>query len=309
MRPLKHSFLSVVLFMAHPAWASVPHPWQIGFQPAASPMMEGVAHMHHLLLMVITGIALFVGALLSYVMVRFRESRNPVPSKTAHHTLLEVAWTMVPVLILVTIAIPSLKLLFSMDKAQNATMTVKAIGHQWYWSYEYPEKQIAYDSYMIEDKDLKEGDIRLLSVDNPIIVPVDTTVRILVTSQDVLHSFAVPSLGIKKDAVPGRLNETWLRIHEIGDYYGQCSELCGVKHGFMPIHVKVVSQEDYDAWVQSKTVKPKMVKAKTIEPKVAPKKVMPEKLMQPKVEQPKAPKPKEKKSPLTGKAKKQDKKK
>jgi cytochrome c oxidase subunit 2 len=298
--------------MAHPAWASVPRPWQIGFQPAASPMMEGVAYMHNLLLMVITGIALFVGALLSYVMVRFRESRNPIPSKTAHHTLLEVVWTMVPVLILVTIAIPSLKLLFSMDKAQNATMTVKAIGHQWYWSYEYPEKQIAYDSYMIEDKDLKEGDIRLLSVDNPIVVPADTTVRILVTSQDVLHSFAVPSLGIKKDAVPGRLNETWLRIHEIGDYYGQCSELCGVKHGFMPIHVKVVSQEDYDAWVQSKTVKPKTVKA--IETKVVPKKVTPEKPIQlqvdkPKVEPPKTPKPKEKKSPPAGKAKKQDKKK
>lgn len=248
--------------MGGAALASVPHPWQIGFQPAASPMMEGVTHMHNFLLAVITAIALLVGALMSYVMVRFRASRHPVPSKTAHHTLLEVAWTMIPVLILVMIAIPSLKLLFSLDKAQNATMTVKAIGHQWYWSYEYPEKQITYDSYMIEDKDLKAGQVRLLSVDNPVVVPVDTTVRILVTSQDVLHSFAVPSLGIKKDAVPGRLNETWLRIGKAGDYYGQCSELCGIKHGFMPIHVKAVSKKDYDIWSQSRAAPSKGVQPK-----------------------------------------------
>ncbi len=251
MRFLKISVVGGLL-MGGSALASVPQPWQMGFQPAASPMMEGVTHMHNLLLAVITVIALLVGALMSYVMVRFRASRNPVPSTTAHHTLLEVVWTMIPVLILVMIAIPSLKLLFSLDKAQNATMTVKAIGHQWYWSYEYPEKQITYDSYMIEDKDLKVGQVRLLSVDNPIIVPVDTTVRILVTSQDVLHSFAVPSLGIKKDAVPGRLNETWLRIGKVGDYYGQCSELCGIKHGFMPIHVKAVSKKGYEIWVQSR---------------------------------------------------------
>jgi len=223
-------------------------------------MMEGVAHMHNFLLVVITCIAFLVGALLSYVTVRFRASRNPIPSKTAHHTLLEVVWTMIPVFVLVAIAIPSLKLLFSVEKAQKASMTVKAIGHQWYWTYEYPEKQISYDSLMIEDKDLKPGQIRLLSVDNPVVVPVDTTVRILVTSQDVLHSFAVPSLGIKKDAVPGRLNETWLRIGKEGDYYGQCSELCGIKHGFMPIHVKVVSQEAYEAWVQSKGAGPKAEK-------------------------------------------------
>lgn len=237
-------------------FASTPQPWQMGFQPAASPLMEGIAHMHNILLVVITAIALLVSALLIYVMVRFRASRNPTPGKTAHNTLLEVVWTVVPVAILVVIGIPSLKLLFSLDKAQNATMTVKAIGHQWYWSYEYPEKNIAYDSYMIEDKELKEGQIRLLSVDNPIVVPVGVTVRLLVTSQDVLHSFAVPSLGVKKDAVPGRLNETWLRVDRTGDYYGQCSELCGVKHGFMPIHVKAVPLADYDAWVQLKTPKP-----------------------------------------------------
>lgn len=237
------------------AMASVPQPWQMGFQPAASPIMEGVTSMHNLLLVVILIIALLVGGLLTYVTIRFRAARNPIPSNTSHNTLLEVVWTIIPILILIVIAIPSLKLLFAMDKAQNATMTVKAIGHQWYWSYEYPERKIAFDSYWIEDKDLKPHHIRLLSVDNPIVVPVDTTVRILVTSQDVLHSFAVPSLGIKKDAVPGRLNETWLRIAKAGDYYGQCSELCGEKHGFMPIHVKAVSQEEYNAWAQSKAPK------------------------------------------------------
>ena len=257
----------LVMLLNHPTLASVPQPWQMGFQPAASPMMEGVTHIHNLLLLVITCIALLVSALLSYVMVRFRASRNPISSNTAHHTLLEVVWTMIPVLVLVVIAIPSLKLLFSMDKAQNATMTVKAIGHQWYWTYEYPEKQITYDSLMIEDKDIQPGQIRLLSVDNPIVVPVETTVRILVTSQDVLHSFAVPSLGIKKDAVPGRLNETWLRIGKEGDYYGQCSELCGIKHGFMPIHVKAVSQEEYDAWVQSKGVDSKSEQSKNADVK------------------------------------------
>ena len=246
---------ALILVLVCPTLASAPKPWQFGFQPAASPMMEGLSHMHNLLLVIITLIALLVIVLLGYVMVRFRASRNPIPSKTSHNSLLEVVWTIIPVLILVVIAVPSLKLLFSQDKAQNATMTVKAIGHQWYWSYEYPEAHINYDSYMIEEKDLKANQIRLLSVDNPIIVPIDTTVRILVTSQDVLHSFAVPALGIKKDAVPGRLTETWLRIGKIGNYYGQCSELCGVKHGFMPIHVKAVSKPDYEAWVQSKNNK------------------------------------------------------
>lgn len=259
---LRISFLLFV-FLISPVLASAPQPWQMGFQPAASPLMHGITHMHNLLLVIITSIALIVTALLSYVIIRFRASRNPVPSKTTHNHLLEVVWTMIPVVIVVIITIPSLKLLFSLDKAQDATMTVKAIGHQWYWSYEYPEKKINYDSYMIEDKDLKPGDLRLLSVDNPIIVPVDTTVRILVTSQDVLHSFAVPALGIKKDAVPGRINETWLRIAKVGDYYGQCSELCGVKHGFMPIHVKVVSQDEYNRWVESKITKPQAVPDKT----------------------------------------------
>jgi len=247
--------LTLIAIFSHQAYASFPLPWQIGFQPFASPMMEGITHMHNTLLLIITVIALIVCALLSYVTVRFRASRNPIPSKTSHHTLLEVVWTMIPVVILIIIGIPSLKLLFFMEKDQDAKMTVKAIGHQWYWSYEYPEHKIAFDSYMIEEKDLKPGQIRLLSVDNPIIVPINTTVRILIASQDVLHSFAVPSLGIRKDAVPGRVNETWLRIGKEGNYYGQCSELCGEKHGFMPIHVKAVSQQEYDDWIKIKAEK------------------------------------------------------
>jgi cytochrome c oxidase subunit II len=262
--------LLLVTAFCSQAHASLPLPWQIGFQPSASPMMEDITRMHNLLLVIIASVALIVSALLSYVIVRFRASRNPIPSKTSHHTLLEVIWTMIPVVILIIIGIPSLKLLFLTEKDQDAKMTVKAIGHQWYWSYEYPEHKITFDSYMIEDKDLKPGQIRLLSVDHPIIVPINTTVRILIASQDVLHSFAVPSLGIKKDAVPGRVNETWLRIKKEGDYYGQCSELCGEKHGFMPIHVKVVSQKDYDNWIKAKAVKKEPESNPAATPQVVP---------------------------------------
>lgn len=239
-------------FWTSPASAAVPKPWQIGFQPAASPLMEGIVHMHNLLLMIITIIAIFVTCLLLYVIYRFRASKNPIPSKTSHHTLLEIVWTLVPVLTLVLVGVPSLKLLFFNDKIENAEVTVKAIGHQWYWSYQYPENNVHFDSYMINDKDLKEGQIRLLEVDNRVIVPAGKTVRLIVTSEDVLHSFAVPALGIKKDAVPGRINETWLRVEKEGVYYGQCSELCGAKHGFMPIAIQVVSPDEYSHWLQSK---------------------------------------------------------
>lgn len=246
------NLISLVSSQAH---AAVPQPWQIGFQSAASPIMEGITEMHHMLMIIITCIAIFVTVLLGYVLYRFRASRNPVPSQTSHNTLLEVVWTLLPVLILVIIGIPSLKLMFFASKIENADMTVKAIGRQWYWTYEYPEQKLQFDSLMIEEKDLKPSQLRLLDVDNPIVVPVGKTVRVIVTSEDVLHSFAVPSLGIKKDAVPGRLNETWFRIEKEGTYYGQCSELCGVKHGFMPIAVKVVSQEQYDEWLNSKKAK------------------------------------------------------
>jgi cytochrome c oxidase subunit 2 len=248
-------FLALTTF-ALPLMASHPEPWQMTFQPAASPMMEGIAAMHHLLLIIITAIACFVVLLLGYVIYKFRAKKNLIPSKTSHHVVLEVIWTLIPVIILTVIGVPSLKLLFKLDKPQDAQMTIKVIGRQWYWSYEYPTndpaKPIAFDSYMIEEKDLKPGMHRLLEVDNRVIVPVDTTVRVLVTSTDVLHSFAVPALGIKKDAVPGRINETWFRIAKEGVYYGQCSELCGVRHGFMPIAIHVVSKAQYDEWLKSK---------------------------------------------------------
>lgn len=242
-------------FFSNDVIAAEPKPWQIGFQPSASPIMEGIAEMHNLLIVIITCIAIFVTVLMAYVIYKFRASKNPVPSANSHNTLLEIVWTLLPVMILIVIGIPSLKLMFFANKLEHADITVKAIGHQWYWSYQYPEENLNFDSLMIEDKDIKPGQLRLLSVDNPVVVPAGKTVRVIVTSEDVLHSFAVPSLGIKKDAVPGRINETWFRIEKEGEYYGQCSELCGVKHGFMPIAIKVISPEKYNEWVNSKKVK------------------------------------------------------
>lgn len=232
--------------------AAVPKPWQIGFQSAASPTMEGIEAMHNLLLVIIFSVGALVVFLIGFVVWQFRESVNPVPSRVTHHTLLEIVWTLLPVLLLIIIGIPSLKLLFFSDRIKNADMTLKAIGHQWYWSYEYPEEKIHFDSYMVEDKDLKPGQLRLLEVDKRIVVPAGKAVRLIITSEDVLHSFAIPSLGVKKDAVPGRLNETWFKVDKEGVYYGQCSELCGIKHGFMPIALEVVSPEKYKEWVKSK---------------------------------------------------------
>lgn len=235
-----------------------PIQWQMNFQSAASPIMEGIDQVHHLLLWIIGGVSLLVLLALIYIIYRFRESKNPNPSTFTHNTILEIVWTLLPVILLIIIGIPSIRLLHKMDKPVNADMTVKVEGHQWYWSYEYPdpanpEHKIAFDSYMIEDKDLKPGQLRLFEVDNPMVVPVDTVIKVLVTAADVLHSFAVPSLGIKKDAVPGRINETWFQISKPGTYYGQCSELCGAKHGFMPIAVKAVSKQEYETWLNEKS--------------------------------------------------------
>jgi cytochrome c oxidase subunit 2 len=231
-------------------------PWQMLFQPAASPVMEGIHGMHHLLLVIVALIALTIAGLLSYVIFRFRAKRNPVPSTTSHNVLLEIVWTILPIIILVIIGIPSVKLMFRLDTPQEADLTVKAIGRQWYWTYEYPhqdpDKGFSYDSYMIDPKDLKPGQPRLLEVDRRLVVPVDTIVRILVTSSDVLHSFAVPALGIKRDCVPGRINETWFRVSQPGVYYGQCSELCGINHGFMPIAIHVVAKDQYEEWFKNK---------------------------------------------------------
>jgi cytochrome c oxidase subunit 2 len=251
-------YVFILLSMMSNLHAAFPKPWQIGFQSPAAPLMTAINDMHNLLLVIISLIAILVISLMGWVFYRFREKKNPVASQRSHHTLLEVIWTIVPILVVIMIAVPSIKILYVFDKAENPDITVKVIGHQWYWSYEYLDQQcgdITFDSYMIEEKDLKPGQLRLLEVDNRVVVPVGKTVRLLVTSADVLHSFAVPSFGIKRDAVPGRVNETWFRCDQEGVYYGQCSELCGVKHGFMPIAIDVVSDAKYQEWLQLKRKK------------------------------------------------------
>lgn len=238
------------LFIPGAALADQPRPWEVYYQKAATPLMERITSFHDLLLVIITFIVLFVMALLIYVMFRFNEKANPTPSKTTHNTMIEVLWTVIPVVILVVIAIPSFKLLYFSDVLPKADMTIKATGNQWYWTYEYPDNgKFSFDSNMVQTKDLKAGQPRLLTVDNAIVVPVNTTVRVLVTASDVLHSWAVPSFGVKVDAVPGRLNHTWFKAEHVGTYYGQCSELCGTNHGFMPIEVKVVTKEQFKEWV------------------------------------------------------------
>ncbi|WP_343038693.1 cytochrome c oxidase subunit II [Skermanella pratensis] len=227
-----------------------PYSWQLGLQASASPVKEQLTDFHNLLLVVITGITLLVLALLIYVMVRFNAKANPNPTRTSHNTILEVAWTVLPVVILVVIAVPSFKVLYFMDKTENAEMTLKVIGHQWYWEYQYPDHEdLTFSSYMIPDEDIQPGQRRLLEVDNRIVLPVDTNIRIIVTAGDVLHSWAMPALGIKKDAIPGRLNETWARIDREGVYYGQCSEICGTNHGYMPIAIEAVSKERFAQWL------------------------------------------------------------
>ena len=245
-----------------PALAQAPQPWQLGFQEAATPVMERIDGFHDLLLVIITVIMLLVTALLVYVVVRFNEKANPVPSKTTHHTVLEVMWTVVPIMILVVIAIPSFRLLYYMDKTTTPGMTLKVVGSQWYWSYVYPDHgKIAFDSLIIPDDQLKPGQLRLLEVDNRVVVPVDTDIRVLLTSNSVLHSWAVPAFGVKIDTVPGRMSETWMRVTKPGVYYGQCSELCGINHGFMPIAVQAVSKAEFAKWVARAKVKFKAQRA------------------------------------------------
>jgi len=227
-----------------------PHAKQLGLQAAASPVMERLHDFHNILLWTIVSIAVFVTLLLLYVMVRFNKRANPVPSSTTHHTWLEVAWTGIPVLILLFIAVPSFRVLYYMDKAPNPELTVKITGHQWYWSFEYPDHEgLAFDARMIPDEELQPGQLRLLEVDQRLVVPVGADVRVLVTGADVIHSFAIPSLGVKKDAMPGRLNETWFNVSHEGVYYGQCSEICGTGHGYMPIAIEAVSKERFQEWL------------------------------------------------------------
>jgi cytochrome c oxidase subunit 2 len=240
------------------ALASQPKPWQMNFQPAATPVMDRLVDFNILISVIIVAINIFVIALLGYVIWRFNAKRNPTPSKTSHNTLLEVIWTAAPILILLVIAIPSFKLLYYADRAVDAEMTIKAVGHQWYWSYEYPDHgAFSFDATLVcrTDEECAEAaedgvtPIRLLDTDMRVVLPVDTTIRLLVTADDVIHNWAMPSFGIKLDAVPGRVNETWMKIQREGVYYGQCSELCGVDHGFMPITVEAVSKAAFAAWV------------------------------------------------------------
>ncbi len=250
---LKIVLATISLFLLpHMAVAAVPSEWGLGFQESATPVMERLTEFHNFLLYIITGITVFVLALLIYVVIRFREKANPVPSKTTHNVPLEIIWTVVPVVILILIVVPSMKLLYYTDRVVHPDMTLKVTGYQWYWGYEYPDQGgVNFLSNRIADKDLDKakGDIRLLSTDNPVVIPIDTNIQVLVTAADVIHSFAVPSFGIKKDAVPGRLNETWIRATKLGTYYGQCSELCGKDHGYMPIEFKVVTRPEFDAWI------------------------------------------------------------
>lgn len=227
-----------------------PSPWQINLQGAASPVMESIHSFHAFLLAIIIAVVLLVLVLLIVVMVKFNEKANPVPSRTTHNTLIEVAWTVVPVLILVAIAIPSFRLLFLQLDLPKADLTVKVTGHQWYWSYEYPDNgPFSFDSLMVQTADLKPDQPRLLTVDNEVVVPVGKIVRVQVTAADVIHSFALPSFGVKIDALPGRLNESWFQATKEGVYYGQCSELCGRDHAFMPIAIRVVSEAEFATWV------------------------------------------------------------
>ena len=234
-----------------------PQPWQMNFRPAATPVMEDIVSFHNLLLIIEVLIVLFVLGLMVYIVIKFNAKANPVPTKTTHNSFLEVMWTVIPIVILVVIAVPSMKLLYFMDKApkDKVEMTLKVIGHQWYWSYEYPDAgNLAFDSNLIPDEeiDVSKGQIRLLEVDNRVAIPVDTTIRVIMTSDDVLHNWAIPAFGIKMDTVPGRINEAWIRVpaEKAGVYRGQCSELCGVNHGYMPIVIDAMPKQEFAKWLE-----------------------------------------------------------
>ena len=249
--------LAAAWLQTGPSFAqSGPQPWQMNFRPSATPVMDDIVEFHNLLLVIEVLIVLFVLGLMVYICVKFNAKANPVPSKTTHNAFLEVVWTVIPIIILIVITVPSVKLLVFMDKApkDKVEMTLKVIGHQWYWSYEYPDAgNLTFDSNIIPDEeiDVSKGQIRLLEVDNRIAIPVDTTIRVIMTSEDVLHNWAVPAFGIKMDTVPGRINEAWIRVPaaKAGVYRGQCSELCGVNHGYMPIVIEAKSKQDFAKWL------------------------------------------------------------
>ena len=248
-------FLFLVFFnSANSSFASVN--WQMGFNESVTTVMTDIVHLHdRILLPIIVAISVFVLFLLLYSIFKFRASKNPIPSKTSHNTFIEIMWTVIPCLILIVIAVPSFRLLYKQDIIPKADVTIKATGYQWYWGYEYPDQNIAFDANMIDTKNLKSNQLRLLETDNHVVVPVNKVVKVLITANDVLHAWAVPSFGVKRDAVPGRINETWFKAEKEGVYYGQCSELCGSRHAFMPITVRVVSDKQYNEWLKESKIK------------------------------------------------------
>ena len=227
-----------------------PKNWQTGFQTSHSPVQTGIAGLHLEVLWLMTLVTIFVAALLLYCVWKFRASKNPVPSRVSHHTALEVAWTTIPVLILIVIAIPSFRLVYFQDRTENADLTVKVVGHQWYWEYQYPDNgDVTFTSYMIPADEIKPGQIRNLDVDNRVVVPANKNIRLLVTSGDVIHSFFIPSLGVQRYAIPGRTIETWVKVDDPGVYYGQCNQICGTNHSAMPIAVEALNDADFAAWI------------------------------------------------------------
>ena len=254
---MKKILLTISSFLiASEVFANQPKEWQLGFQNPASDSMRDIVSFHNnLLLPIIIAISVFVLFLMLYACVRFRAAANPNPSNRTHNVTVEILWTLIPCLILIVMAVPSFKILYKQDTIPKADLTIKAVGYQWYWGYEYPDENIIFDSYMIEEKDLRADQPRLLAVDNEVVVPVNKVVKVLITANDVLHAWALPAFGVKRDAVPGRINETWFKAEKEGTYYGQCSELCGIKHAFMPITVKVVSEENYQEWLSEARVK------------------------------------------------------
>jgi cytochrome c oxidase subunit 2 len=233
------------------AFAQAPKPWEMAMQPAANEIKRRIIDLHDLVLVIITLTTIFVAALLVIVMVKFNAKANPVPSKTSHHTGLEIAWTVIPVLLLVIMSIPSFRLIYFQDRTPNPDLTIKVVAHQWFWEYGYPDNgDFSIESRYVHDEDLKKGQLRLLDVDNQMVVPVGKNIRILTSSPEVIHSFFVPSLGVQRYAIPGRTIETWFSVDKPGVYYGQCNQICGADHSRMPIAVHAVSEQEFKAWAE-----------------------------------------------------------
>jgi cytochrome c oxidase subunit 2 len=246
--------LAGALAFAGGSASAQPQNYEFGFQEAVTPVMQRIAWFHDILFYIITAITIFVLVLLLWVMYRYSEKRNPNPSKTTHNVVLELAWTLIPVANLLGIAVPSFKQLYFSDRVEDADITIKAVGRQWYWSFEYPDHgNFTFDSFIVAEGDLQPGQPRLLTADNALVLPVDTNIRILVTASDVLHNFAMPQFGLKTDAVPGRINETWTYVpaeYAGQTFYGQCSELCGTGHAYMPINIHMVTKAEFAAWTE-----------------------------------------------------------